>query len=273
MNNGISVFLSHSHKDVNKVRKIRDILESLDCEPLMFFLKCLDDDTERLEDFIKKEIEARHIFIYCKSSNSEKSKWVQKELEYIRSLDEKRLYTIDIDNILYGLSDLLNNLVKILYQNKVFIYSLQESDVVKQIDNFLVSKGYDVEVHIENTDDVSFIPKASSNEHEIAEFQKYKEYILPVLKQKINEINEKVNCIEKNGIFIPVVHKESQWSRKFIFDNVLANATANAKQHNLQVCVLCIDNADYNNPDVIIRENELEQSLFDLYQALISHKN
>ena len=36
MNNRITIFLSHSHKDEEKVRKIRDVLEILDCDPLIF---------------------------------------------------------------------------------------------------------------------------------------------------------------------------------------------------------------------------------------------
>ena len=48
-NDKITIFLSHSHKDYEKVRKIRDILEMLECEPLIFFLKCLDDQNAELE--------------------------------------------------------------------------------------------------------------------------------------------------------------------------------------------------------------------------------
>jgi len=88
----LSVFLSHSHKDIEKVRKLRDILEYLECEPLLFYLKCLDDDDDELQSFIKREIEARNIFLYCKSQNAENSSWVQKELDYIKSFDSNRLY-------------------------------------------------------------------------------------------------------------------------------------------------------------------------------------
>ena len=66
MSDRLTIFLSHSHKDLEKVRKLREILESLDYEPLIFFLKCLDDSNEELEDFIKREIDARNLFIYCK---------------------------------------------------------------------------------------------------------------------------------------------------------------------------------------------------------------
>ena len=56
MSDRLTIFLSHSHKDLEKVRKLREILESLDYEPLIFFLKCLDDSNEELEDFIKRAI-------------------------------------------------------------------------------------------------------------------------------------------------------------------------------------------------------------------------
>lgn len=85
-----TIFLSHSSKDIDKVRKIRDILESLEYEPLLFHMKCLDDDNETLEDFIKREIDARNIFVYYKSKNSESSIWVQKELSYIKESSNKR---------------------------------------------------------------------------------------------------------------------------------------------------------------------------------------
>ena len=94
--NKLSVFLSHSHKDVEKIRKIRDLLELLGCDPIMFYLKCLDENDTELENFIKREIDARNVFIYCKYQNAESSKWVQIELNYIKSIDKNRIYTIEI---------------------------------------------------------------------------------------------------------------------------------------------------------------------------------
>lgn len=61
------VFLSHSHQDINKVRKIRNLLEQRGFEPLLFFLKCLTDDDE-IEDLIKREITEREWFIYVVSA-------------------------------------------------------------------------------------------------------------------------------------------------------------------------------------------------------------
>jgi len=38
------VFISHSHQDIEKVRKIRNEMEDQGFEPLCFYLKCLTDD-------------------------------------------------------------------------------------------------------------------------------------------------------------------------------------------------------------------------------------
>ena len=117
-----TIFLSHSSKDIERVRKIRDILEALEYEPLLFYLKCLDDNNEQLEEFIKKEIEARNIFIYCRSRNSERSPWVQKELEYINKFNSKRLFTIDIEQPLQNtLVCLLESIANILKKNRIFL--------------------------------------------------------------------------------------------------------------------------------------------------------
>lgn len=138
----ITIFLSHSHKDEEKVRKIRDILETLDCEPLIFFLKCLDDDNTDLEDFIKKEIKARNIFLYCKSKNAEKSEWVQKELDYIRSLDKSRVYEVDIENdFQLGIIRLLTSLTKIIKQSRLFVsYSVKDTKTALSIMDYMKTK-------------------------------------------------------------------------------------------------------------------------------------
>lgn len=146
MKQQLSVFLSHSHKDIAVVRKVRDILELLNCDPIMFYLHCLDDENETLEDFIKKEIDARNIFLYCKSVNSEKSIWVKKELEYIRNTNINRLYTIDIEeeleeNLLSVLSQLS---ILIRYNSILLLHTDQDSSVANKMAKELSSKGYKV---------------------------------------------------------------------------------------------------------------------------------
>jgi hypothetical protein len=48
---GAWIFLSHSHRDLHEVRHVRDALEAKGHQPLLFFLKCLDDDAE-IDDLI-----------------------------------------------------------------------------------------------------------------------------------------------------------------------------------------------------------------------------
>jgi hypothetical protein len=96
--NGGYIFLSHSHKDFPKVRQIRNTLEKCGFEPLCFYLKCLDDDSE-IEDLIKREIDAREWFIYVDSENARNSKWVTLEREYINRTNQKKILRFELDDL------------------------------------------------------------------------------------------------------------------------------------------------------------------------------
>jgi hypothetical protein len=110
---GAWVFVSHSHADLAKVRRIRDALETKGHNPLLFFLKCLDDEAE-LDDLIRREIEARTWFILCDSPNARASRWVQEEVEIIKSLGGvRRVEVIDLDD------DLDTQLERVAAQSKV----------------------------------------------------------------------------------------------------------------------------------------------------------
>lgn len=94
-NNDIWVFLSHSNKDYEKVREVRNLLEEQNFRPLMFFLNCLNDD-EEIDSLIKREIDSRKRFILCDSPNAQSSKWVQKEVDYIKS-KQRYYYTLNLN--------------------------------------------------------------------------------------------------------------------------------------------------------------------------------
>ncbi len=145
----LSVFISHSHKDIEKVRNIRDILETLDCEPILFFLKCLDDNNTELEDFIKKEIAARNVFLYCKSENAENSIWVQKELDYIISIDESRLFTIDLEQgFTINLVEALQSIIHLINRNTVIICcSTKDLNYCESISKELKNQGYVIQFY------------------------------------------------------------------------------------------------------------------------------
>ena len=81
---GAWIFVSHSHRDLSKVRQVRDLLEARGHNALLFFLKSLGDDDE-IDDLIRREIEARTWFILCESDNARTSTWVKRELQIIKN--------------------------------------------------------------------------------------------------------------------------------------------------------------------------------------------
>lgn len=131
--NEIWVFLSHSNKDYEKVIKVRDLLEKNSFRPLMFFLKCLNDDDE-LDDLIKREIDSRGRFILCDSENARNSKWVKREVEYIKS--KQRVYqTIDIDA---SVEDIAASIIDFKKKSSVYVsYARKDRAIYEQLTDFL----------------------------------------------------------------------------------------------------------------------------------------
>lgn len=142
------IFVSHSHKDIEVVRKIRNYLESLNGEPILFFLKSKNDENE-ITQLIKDEIDARIWFIYCKSNNSESSNWCKKEREYVTNTG-KRNIIVDIENCLDQNGNLTNkikaDLKKIVenfdYLQTLFVsYSHRDYPIIKTILDLLSHYG------------------------------------------------------------------------------------------------------------------------------------
>ena len=112
----IWIFLSHSNKDFDKVRQIRNYLEEQSCRPLMFYLMCLTNDDE-INDLIKREIDCRTRFIICSSENSRNSKWVQSEVAYIKSC--YRSY--DVIDLSCPASEIQSKLDSIIHKTRLYI--------------------------------------------------------------------------------------------------------------------------------------------------------
>lgn len=108
---GAWIFLSHSTKDWDQVRKVRNLLEDQKHRPLMFFLKCLNEENE-IGGLIKREIDARHWFLLCNSKNAKASRWVDAEMTYIKSLTGKRYEEIDLDQEIETQVERINRLCK-----------------------------------------------------------------------------------------------------------------------------------------------------------------
>lgn len=132
------IFISHSHDDIEKVRKIRNRLEKDGFEPLCFYLKCLNDDSE-IEELIKREIDAREWFVFVDSENSRRSKWVMLEREYISRTNSKKIITIDIDD-----EDAAAEAVEMIAHNlRVFISStVKDAELARRVKEKLEEKDY-----------------------------------------------------------------------------------------------------------------------------------
>ena len=124
--NEIWVFLSHSNKDFTQVSKLRNLLEENGFRPIMLYLKSKEDPSkaEELRQLIYDEIDHRNRFIYCKSHNAEKSKWVEDEIEYIKTKDII-IERIDIEQPVSDVKEQLDDFMK---KTNIFI-SHQRDDV------------------------------------------------------------------------------------------------------------------------------------------------
>jgi hypothetical protein len=141
---GAWIFVSHSNKDMKKVREIRDVLEREGHKPLLFFLKCLEQRDARLPQLIKDEIEARTWFVLCESDNARNSPWVQEEMKIVKSMaDRSRFYvSIDLSRDLESQRDKLTLLSK---RASVFIsYARPDHEIAEQIYRELATQDYRV---------------------------------------------------------------------------------------------------------------------------------
>lgn len=129
------VFLSHSHKDIDKVRKIRNYLEEQGFEPLCFYLKCLEKDSE-IFNLIEREIDAREWFVYLESVNSKESEWVPRELECAEGFG-KAIIKIDLENEASAeeISNVIANSMRVFLS-----YSARDRKLAIDISNYLISK-------------------------------------------------------------------------------------------------------------------------------------
>ncbi|MBQ7906508.1 MAG: toll/interleukin-1 receptor domain-containing protein [Clostridia bacterium] len=146
-------FISHSHLDIEKVRIVRNIIEeTFFYEPILFFLKCLSDDNE-IQDLIKREINERIWFVYCKSENAEGSYYVQKEREYLKALIDsgKKINVLEIELDKFDIWDkecydyIRNQIAYQIRVSKVFLsYARSDKAIAKKLHRHFKERGYSV---------------------------------------------------------------------------------------------------------------------------------
>lgn len=151
MAKGCWIFLSHSSKDIIKVREIRNLFEKYGQNPLAFHLKCLNTDTieseEELLSLLKREIKARDWFVFCNSENSRLSKYVQIERNYISSLDPSKIViNLDIEEDTTALEEKIKHICTV---TKAFIsYSICDQKFAIECMNKLIGLDFDVYIDI-----------------------------------------------------------------------------------------------------------------------------
>jgi hypothetical protein len=130
MSEGAWVFLSHPHKDFDKVSLVRNFLEAQRHHPLMFFLKCLDDGSE-IEDLIRREIQSRSWFVLCDSANAQASLWVQQEVEIIKNLPTRTYSRVNLDDPAF---DPASDLFSLTRKASVFLsYAQGDREVANRV--------------------------------------------------------------------------------------------------------------------------------------------
>ena len=139
------VFVSHSTKDFDRVRLVRNALEEKGFRPILFYLKSLTDKNE-INDLLKREIDARKRFILCDSPNARQSEFVRSEVDYIRS--QNRMYeTIDLSFIDFGGLDEQESVLRLIkpfdVRTKVFVsYSRNDKDIADAVVKGLEKEGF-----------------------------------------------------------------------------------------------------------------------------------
>lgn len=146
---GAWIFVSHSSLDIEKVRQVRDFLEKDGHRPLLFFLKCLQENDARLPQLIRDEIKARTWFVLCDSEHSKAAHWVQEEVKIVTSTKPKETFvTIDLAKDLDVDHDghvplFVRKLRPLLKRATVFLsYARSDAVIARQIYDALVEQDY-----------------------------------------------------------------------------------------------------------------------------------
>ena len=154
---GAWIFVSHSHRDLKKVQQIRDALEKDGHKPLLFFLKCLQDDDARLPQLIKDEIEARTWFVLCDSDYARVSRWVQEERQMVELTKPTDTFVVidlakDLDVKQDGdVPPFVRKLAPLLKRATVYLdYVTSDRHIALQINDALVEHDYRVHLDIKS---------------------------------------------------------------------------------------------------------------------------
>ncbi len=237
-NSGGLVFISHSHFDISVVRRIRNRFEHHGFEPLVFYLKCLNDSDE-IEGLIKREINEREWFVFVDSENSRRSAWVKSECEYIKGLTDKKIFTV------YSDGDIDTQVDRIATQLQVYIsYAVKDLALARRLRDKLTSSDYRVYLSIDELE--AGVDFATTVQNRIKHATSSGFILLLVTENTAGSsiIHREIAIAKKNGgIIIPVY---------------IGNAKLNKKQ--LKVLgehePIVLETFDEQSSDILIKELE-----------------
>jgi hypothetical protein len=137
------IFVSHASDDIERVREVRNYLESKGASPLLFYLKALAEP-EEFWPIIEREIAARNFFLYCHSTVAEEREWVRRERAAVEAASRKR--PIRVDSIRVDDGDLdFTKLDAFLTKTRVFpIFSWLDNTVVDHFVPAMERAGFQV---------------------------------------------------------------------------------------------------------------------------------
>lgn len=220
LNNGSWIFLSHSSHDIDKVRIIRNEFERLGHNPLAFHLRCLTDKTEEgkkeLFDLIKREIEAREWFVFCKSPEAQQSPNVALEHAYILNSGKDKIWSIDMTQ---DINSILRNVKQICISIEVFIsYSHKDQEILNPLINILLEKDYSV--WTDKKIKISSEPFIEQISNAITTCSKRGFYIIVISENTTNSVyvkNELNLAYENGATIIPIVLGKPKISNDILF--------------------------------------------------------
>lgn len=224
------IFLSHSSKDYNLVKEIRDFLENNNFNAIMFYLRCFDKlkNEDILEDLLKCEIDSRDIFVLCESKFSEESDWVKRELEAAIERENKLFVSFDLN----GIKEIeYEKLLNLLHLSKIYIIldkKLEKNKKINDLINYLIKKGFIVKKFLFDeklpelpNDGVKIIFNSESQNIEIKynneqdkiyqlNYSKIIKKISEIFRKKNKKILEKVEFIENKDKLVENLELENK---------------------------------------------------------------
>ena len=147
------VFVSHSHLDLQEVRTVRNFLEKSGMEPILFYLRSMENGGEErgrlLRQLIYEEIDAREFFLYLESTNAQKSEWVQEEIRYVREKYPEKLVVVPLAQ---GETEAKKQLQALVKKMRVFIsHSGADFLLTQRLKGALVKRDFRVYINEDNS--------------------------------------------------------------------------------------------------------------------------